>query len=122
MLELESVMAFEEGIDDFIKPIRLSLLERVNVRLSAHVTPQSLINFSFPDNESSLQLRFVVLAVTRDLSLGRLSWLDKYGRDHVCCYVNDAFQCVVRKQNGRWREQKIPAEELCARCLIGLIA
>jgi len=122
MRELEGVMAFERGIDGFIKHIRSVLYERANVRLSQHATPQNLATLFLQQGKCPLQLRFVVLAVDHDQSLGRLSWLDQNGCDHVCCYVNESFHCVVRKRNGKWSEQKHKVDDLCARRLLDLLA
>ncbi|MEL0614486.1 hypothetical protein [Marinomonas arenicola] len=117
MQDNEYFLAFEAKIDRFMKGLKQSLWQAAGLHFRKISTPQNVISFSVWNRDIALQLRFVVVGLGSNRALGRLSWLDQQGHDHVCCYVNDDFQCVSRKKNGLWREQKKPVGEACLRRL-----
>ena len=122
MQDNDYFLVFEANIDSFMQGLKEKLWHAAGLQFRKISIPQSLACFSVWDRDIALQLRFVVVGLGHDKPLGRLSWLDKNGCDHVCCYVNDDFQCVSRATNGLWREQKRRVGEACIRRLLELKA
>lgn len=106
-------IAFEPGVKMFAKRLKSLLRRETGLHLLKYSSPQSMLNLIFKDEKRCFQLRFVLIAQSREQALGRLSWMDGKGKDHICCYVNADFQCVERQQNGRWHLCYKSAEESC---------
>ncbi|REG82872.1 hypothetical protein [Marinomonas pollencensis] len=117
MQDSDCFLVFEANIDRFMKGLKKGLWRAAGLHFRQLSTPQNLVSFSVWDGDIAVQLRFVVIALGHNQALGRLSWLDKKGLDHVCCFVNDDFQCVAPVANGVWRAQKQRVGEVCLRRL-----
>lgn len=104
---------FRVGSESFFADIAALLSDRGGVQLSSVSSPQSLACYQTKGTSSNLQLRLVLIPLTDGRLLGRLSWLDWRGVDHVCCYVNETFDSLIMASDGIWRKQHKSAEVLC---------
>ena len=113
---------FKERAEPFFSDVSALLSDRDGVELSSISSPQSLACYQTMGAKSLLQLRLVLIPLTNGRVLGRLSWLDWRGVDHVCCYVNEAFESLVMTSDGMWKKQKKSAEALCLQGFETLVA
>lgn len=118
----ESLLIFEVKIDRFIEDLIAFLRQSIGVRCRKISTPQTLMSFTIGDQDRILQLRFVVVGQGDGMPIGRLSWLDQKGVDHICCFVNEDFDCVRPSRKGGWRVQKKRPDEVCSIRLFNLKA
>lgn len=113
-MENLALISFEKGMDKFVKRIKSSLQKHEHVSVCHQSMPQCLESLKVTDDEDNEHvLRLVVIGCAESTSLARLSWLDKMGRDHVCCYLNSKFEAVKRKHNGLWVKDKHAPEDMC---------
>lgn len=118
----DSFLVFKSEVEGFMARLIQSLQKVAKMHFTRTSAPQNLMSFSVQNNSMDLQLRFVVIGQGSDMTLGRLSWLDQRGYDHVCCYVNDDFKCMKRTENGLWREQNKCVDEACTHSLLAIKA
>lgn len=112
-MDNHDLMSFEDGMDQFMSNLKKSL-QQDQLHVTHQTMPQCLESYKVADDRANAYfLRLVVIGYTPTTMLARLSWLDAKGRDHICCYLNSAFEAVKRKKNGLWvREKNIP-EAMC---------
>lgn len=122
MKKITSSEYFRAGSESFFAQIDALLSHQANVQLSSVSSPQSLACYQGKGAVSHLQLRLVLIPLTNGRLLGRLSWLDWRGVDHVCCYVDEAFDSLVMASDGIWKKQKKSAEMLCLQEFESLVA
>jgi hypothetical protein len=122
MKKITSSEYFRAGSESFFAQIDALLSHQANVQLSSVSSPQSLACYQAKGAVSHLQLRLVLIPLTNGRLLGRLSWLDWRGVDHVCCYVDEAFDSLVMASDGIWKKQKKSAEMLCLQEFESLVA
>ncbi|MBU1297169.1 MAG: hypothetical protein KJ609_13065 [Gammaproteobacteria bacterium] len=122
MKKITSSEYFIAGSESFFADTAALLSNRVGVQLSSVSSPQSLACYQAKGTSSNLQLRLVLIPLANERLLGRLSWLDWRGVDHVCCYVDEAFDTLVMASDGVWKKQKKSAEELCLQEYESLVA
>ncbi|SBS32357.1 hypothetical protein MAQ5080_02242 [Marinomonas aquimarina] len=113
-MDQHALISFEKGMDTFLKRLKTSLQKHQHVSVCHHSMPQCLESFKVTDEaDNEHVLRLVVIGCAQSTALARLSWLDKMGKDHVCCYLNTKFEAVKRKRNGLWVKDKHEPEEMC---------
>ena len=122
MKKITSSEYFKASSESFFAQVDALLSHQVGVKLSSVSSPQSLACYRTNGAASNLQLRLVLIPLANGRVLGRLSWLDKRGLDHVCCYVNEVFDSLVMASDGRWVKQTMSAENLCVKGFESLIA
>lgn len=122
MKKITSSEYFIAGSESFFADTAALLSNRVGGQLSSVSSPQSLACYQAKGTSSNLQLRLVLIPLANERLLGRLSWLDWRGVDHVCCYVDEAFDTLVMASDGVWKKQKKSAEELCLQEYESLVA
>ena len=88
MKKITSSEYFRASSESFFAHIGALLSHQAGVKLSSVSSPQSLACYQAKGTTSNLQLRLVLIPLTNGRLLGRLSWLDWRGVDHVCCYVD----------------------------------
>jgi hypothetical protein len=98
------------------------LSTKMGVRLVSVSAPQSVACYQVSDIERQVQLRLVLIPLANGHLLGRVSWLDWRGVDHVCCYINESLDCLVMAPNGCWEKQKKSPELLCIQGFESLVA
>ncbi|BDX02017.1 hypothetical protein MACH16_07650 [Marinomonas pontica] len=113
---------FRAKSDVFFSDLAALLFRKEGVHLASVSAPQSLACYQTVDLNLCLQLRLVLIPLTNGRLLGRLSWLDRRGVDHVCCYVNEAFDCLIMASDGAWIKQTKSAEKLCINEFEALVA
>lgn len=113
---------FVSGSETFFADVAALLSDRDGVQLSSVSSPQSLACYRTQGTINNLQLRLVLIPLAHDFLLGRLSWLDWRGVDHVFCYVNQTFDCLVMTSDGIWKKQNKSAEALCLQGFETLVA
>ncbi|RBP82498.1 hypothetical protein EBI01_08330 [Marinomonas rhizomae] len=121
MKEITSSEHFTSGAESFFTDMAALLSDRDGVQLSSVSSPQSVACYQAKGVASNLQLRLVLIPLSNGCLLGRLSWLDWRGIDHVCCYVNEAFDCLVMASAGIWKKQIESAETLCLKGFEALV-
>lgn len=115
-MDQRALITFEKGLDTFVKRLKMSLQKHEHVSVCHQSMPQCLESLKVTDVEDNEHvLRLVVVGGPQAMLLARLSWLDKMGKDHVCCYLNTKFEAVKRKRNGLWVKDKHEPEDLCLR-------
>ncbi|WP_421849258.1 hypothetical protein [Marinomonas sp.] len=122
MKKITSNEYFRASSESFFAQIGALLSHQAGVRLSSVSSPQSLVCYQANGATSNLQLRLVLIPLTNGRVLGRLSWLDWRGVDHVCCYVNETFDSLIMASDGIWRKQHKSAEALCLQGFEALVA
>ncbi|RCX07949.1 hypothetical protein [Marinomonas foliarum] len=111
---------FTFGSESFFTDVTDLLFHKEGVQLTSVSAPQSVACYQTKGLEKNFRLRLVLIPLMNGRLLGRLSWLDGQGVDHVCCYVNEAFDCVIRKSDGVWIKQAKSAEKVCLQCFVKL--
>lgn len=115
-MEQSQIMAFELGMDRLMLGVKNELVTQQQVSVTHQTMPQCLDCLRVIDEQQrAMLLRFVLVGCSSDMTLGRLSWMEENGREHVCCYLNDAFDTVKRKSNGLWVKEKHSAATMCLR-------
>ena len=122
MKKITSSEYFRAGSESFFAHIDALLSHQAGVQLSSVSSPQSVACYQVKGVSSNLQLRLVLIPLTGGEVLGRLSWLDWRGIDHICRYVNEAFDSLVMASDGIWKKQKKSAEVLCIQGFETLVA
>jgi len=122
MKKIISSGSFVAASASFFANVAVLLSVRAGVQISSISTPQNVACYQVDDGNINLRLRLVLIPLTSGQLLGRLSWLDWRGIDHVCCYVNEAFDCLVMVSNGVWKKRQKSAEVLCLKQFESLIA
>lgn len=113
-MDQNCLIEFEQGIDDFMADIKACLIAQEHAHICHCSMPQCLHSLRVVGhNDDEWVLRLVLLGCGQKVTLARLSWLDRQGRDHVCCYLNDRFEAVKRKLNGKWVLDKHSPRDLC---------
>ena len=113
IVDQQSLMLFEKGVDEFLSSLKNRLNHNEDISVSYQSMPQCLQSLKVIDDQSERFLRLVIIGFDETTVLARLSWLDEYGIDHICCYLNGDFQSVQRKKNGLWVRDKHQPEEIC---------
>lgn len=113
---------FISGSESFFADIAVLLSDRGGVQLSSVSSPQNVACYQAKGTADNLQLRLVLIRLSNGFLLGRLSWLDWRGVDHVCCYVNETFDSLIVTSDGIWRKQHKSAEVLCLQGFEALVA
>ncbi|RDL44589.1 hypothetical protein DN730_09375 [Marinomonas piezotolerans] len=109
-----SIIAFEESVDAFMQGIKIELLKRQQICVTHQAMPQCLDCLRVTDEESNdLMLRLILIGYNPQLTVGRLSWLEGTGREHICCYLNSSFEAIKLKRNHIWAKEKHTAEAMC---------
>lgn len=115
-MDQRALIPFEKGVDKFVKRLKMGLQKHEHISVAHQTMPQCLESLKVIDKDDNEHvLRLVVVSYTETTLLARLSWLDKMGKDHVCCYLNTKFEAVKRKHNGLWVKDKHEPEEMCLR-------
>lgn len=113
-MDQHRLMSYEQGMDHFIADLKAYLVKREHAHFQHCSMPQCLHSLTVTgQDDETLILRLVVVGWAQDSTLARLSWLDRQGRDHVCCYLNEAFEAIKRKRNGKWVREKYTPQDLC---------
>ncbi|QUX94767.1 hypothetical protein C0J08_04795 [Marinomonas sp. CT5] len=113
MRKITSSEQFITKAEPFFNEVANLLFDRDGVQLSYVLSPQSIACYQVKGAGNNLQLRLVLIPLTNGNLLGRLSWLDWCGVDHVCCYVNEMFDVLALTSDGMWKKQNKSAEVLC---------
>lgn len=114
-MEQSDLIRFEEGMDEFLINLKEYLAEHEHVSICHCSMPRCLEALKVVDENSELTLRLVLVACAASTTFARLSWLDRRGQDHVCCYLNRNFEVMRHKVNGMWGRDKHTPEVLCMR-------
>ncbi|MBJ7536902.1 hypothetical protein [Marinomonas transparens] len=113
---------FTETMNVFFVGLNHFLSNRSSAHL-LHVSPaQNLACYQVDDTGRCMHLRLVFIPQSKGMMLGRLSWLDKRGQDHVCCYVDERLNCLERQADGHWGGNNKQAYQACLNCLESLVA
>ncbi|WP_137170312.1 hypothetical protein [Marinomonas sp. FW-1] len=104
---------FMSASKSFFADVAALLFRKEGVRLANVSAPQSVACYQTKGLKKKYWLRLVLIPLANGRLLGRLSWLDVRGVDHVCCYVNERFDCVTRESNDVWVKQAKSAEKVC---------
>ena len=100
-------------LESFVDNLASSLENRIGAKAIKVSAPQCLMCYRIDGIDMSLRLRLVVIPFRNGDLLGRLSWLDQRGDDHICCYINKAFHCVVVESNEGCFKEGESVEQLC---------
>lgn len=122
---MKKIISSEQFMDksaSFFADIAHVLSTKVGIRLSSVSMPQNVACYQVRGTKRHLMLRLVLIPLSTGRMLARLSWLDCRGIDHVCCYINESFECLMMASDGRWKKQKKSAELLCLQGLEPLVA
>ena len=117
MEKIASSDYFMSGSKSFFSNIADSLFHLEGVELANVSAPQSFACYQTKGLERNYRLRLVLIPLTNGRLLGRLSWLDGRGVDHICCYVNESFYCVTKESDDVWVEQAKSPEKACLKRL-----
>lgn len=121
MKKIQSNLCFLSGLELFLNGIVNSLENRLSIRVSKILVPQSFMCYRVDNTHTSLQLKLIMIPFKNGDLVGRLSWLDQHGNDHICCYINRAFDCVMMQSNGCCFKQTKNVEQLCLQCFESLL-
>ncbi|ADZ92598.1 hypothetical protein [Marinomonas mediterranea] len=114
------MIKFEAGVDDFVGHLK-SELRRNALQLKKVSVPQCLATYRVSNLEMQAHLRLVLLGYPNGEPIARVSWLGSSGEERTCCYVNDVFEAITLKSNGRWVRSKRNPKETCLRELAHLL-
>ncbi|MBM6551565.1 hypothetical protein [Marinomonas ostreistagni] len=113
-MDQNRLITFEQGLDGFVAQLKTCLAQQADTHIHHCSMPQCLQSFrAVTQDNKALVLRLVLLGWNQETTLARLSWLDRHGRDHVCCYLNEEFAAIKRKLNGKWVRDKHSPQDLC---------
>lgn len=122
---MEKIISRESFIaesESFFVDIAALLSNHTGVDLFRISMSQNVICYKVGEASINLRLRLVLIPLKNGQILGRVSWLDRRGIDHVCCYVNEEFDCLDIASGGEWKQQPNNAEVLCLKQFESLIA
>ena len=108
-----SLECFNANAEPFFIEMAVLFFQCTGCHLTSISVPQSVMCYQTSDYQISLKLRLVLLPNKNGVLLGRLSWLDWKGVDHVCCYINETFESVVMVSGNHWKKNIKSAEVLC---------
>ncbi|TDO96195.1 hypothetical protein [Marinomonas balearica] len=111
---------FEAGIDDFVGDLKSELKQNA-LQLTKVSVPQCLASYRVANTKCDAHLRLVLMGYPEGGAIARVSWLGVKGQERTCCYVNDVFEAVTLKANGRWAKSKRNPRESCMRELACLL-
>ena len=122
---METIILSESFIvksESFFVDIADLLSKQTGVNLFRISMSQNVICYKVGGASINLRLRLVLIPLKNGQILGRVSWLDRRGIDHVCCYVNEVFDCLDIASGGEWKQQPNNAGVLCLKQFESLIA
>ncbi|MDE8601939.1 hypothetical protein M3I01_003235 [Marinomonas sp. RSW2] len=108
--------------EPFFVDIAALLSNQAGVDLFRISMSQNVICYKVSEVSINLRLRLVLIPFKNGQMLGRLSWLDRRGIDHVCCYVNEVFDCLDIASGGVWKKQTNNIGSLCLKQFESLVA
>jgi hypothetical protein len=123
--EMEKIISSESfiaGSESFFVDIAALLSNQTGVDIFRISMSQNVICYKVGEASINLRLRLVLIPFKNGQMLGRLSWLDRHGIDHVCCYVNEVFDCLDIASGGVWKKQTNNVGGLCLKQFESLLA